>query len=459
MRICFLVPDGVGLRNYLFSKLIKSFKEGDEIILWTTLPLDVIKDVEDLHSFKVTHYKMATYKEGFKDKLLKEVITYARLKYNSGITGNPTIMLNWTRKKYKGTKWFFYKLAALLGFFMSWNYKWIENGEKKYSKLLANTSYADIQKKQLEDIKPDVIFCTHQRSLDAAVINEVAMDIGIKTIGAIYSWDNLPKARLLVRSEYYIVWSEYMKSEFEQFYPEINKKNIVITGTPQFEFYFNNDFIEDREVFFNTWGLDPNKKVICFSGNDLTFPCDEKYLKDLAEGIMLLPENKRPQILLRRCPVDMSGRFDKVVEEFQDLIKVSDPKWKNYNNSWVSIAPTMEDVKLLVNVVWHCDAVINVGSTMAHDFAVYNKPAVYINYDQPDVKGWSAIINNKYQHFRSMPDNNCVVWLNSKKDIPNLVSKVLSEPDRIAESRGKWLETIAKHPLNKASFNIKDVLN
>jgi hypothetical protein len=37
MKICFLVPDGVGLRNYLYSKLIDEFPDEVEIMLLTVL--------------------------------------------------------------------------------------------------------------------------------------------------------------------------------------------------------------------------------------------------------------------------------------------------------------------------------------------------------------------------------------------------------------------------------------
>ena len=83
MKICFLVPDGVGLRNYLYSSLIDKFPEDAEILLLTVLPREVLDEVEKIHNRKFSYVAMTAYNEAFKGKLLKEAITYARLRYNT----------------------------------------------------------------------------------------------------------------------------------------------------------------------------------------------------------------------------------------------------------------------------------------------------------------------------------------------------------------------------------------
>ena len=454
MKVCFLVPDGTGLRNYLFSKLLSKFDVSDEIVVMTVLPEKIIEEIQELHQRKVVYHPISRYREAFSGRLLKEMITYARLRYNTQKVNNDTIMINWTRKNQGFKAKAFYLLASLLGFFYSFSYSKILKLEKKYQRHLRSTPYFREQKEILKKLAPDVIFCTHQRSIDASVIIEAADAAEIPTIGAVYSWDNLPKARLLVRSRYYVVWSDYMKDEMKTYYPEIEDENIFITGTPQFEFYFDKGLHLPKDEFFKQWGLNPDKKVLCFSGNDLTFPCDDLYLQDLAEELMKMPEQERPQVLLRRCPVDLTGRFDEIVAKYPDLIKVSEPLWRASKDGWDFNLPTCDDVKLLVNVALHSDAVINVGSTMAHDFAVMGKPAIYINYDQPTIQFWSAVVNNKYQHFRSMPSENCVIWLNSCPEIISAVKRAMQGDCPELKDQGEWFKTIALHPVVDASGNI-----
>ena len=68
---------------------------------------------------------------------------------------------------------------------------------------------------------------------------------------------------------------------------------------------------------------DLTKKIICFSGDDeRTSPDDPKYLEDIASAIIKSNCNDKYQILLRRCPVDMSGRFNNVLNKNQNLKNV-----------------------------------------------------------------------------------------------------------------------------------------
>ena len=340
-------------------------------------------------------------------------------------------------------------------------YNFILNIEKIYYKSIDSSS--ENHKLLLENIKPDVIFNTHQRSLIAVPIVAAAKKLGIKNVGAIYSWDNIPKARLSVRTNEYVVWSKHMKNEMKIFYPEIKQDNIIITGTPQFEFYSDKELLISKELFFKKIGLDMNRKVVCFSGDDTrTSPFDPEYLEDLANSLMLFTENTRPQILLRRCPVDVSGRFQKIIKKHSTIIKEAAPIWNfdKEGDNWQLIYPNYKDIALLVNTVYHSDVVINVGSTMAHDFAIFNKPAIYLNYNPVKSNKWNIETIYKFQHFRSMKNLNPVFWLNEKKDIIEVIKKALNSDlssDEIKDAQ-RWLNIISEYR-EIASQNIVNYLN
>jgi hypothetical protein len=366
------------------------------------------------------------YKESIKEKFLRELVCLSRLYYNSRIVNNPTILSSWKWHQKTLSKKIFYgtveKLAPIFK-----KYDAILKLEDTYQKAIRKNPFYFEVKAILEEVQPKVIFCSHQRGIKAAPVFAAAKDLGIQTTTVIYSWDNLPKARLALRADNYLVWSEYMKKEMELYYPEIPTTTIHVTGTPQFEFYEDEQNIIDKEVFFNKYNLDPAKKIICFSGDDTkTSPDDPSYLKDIAEELTKAGLQGEYQILLRRCPVDLSGRFDDVVKSYCDLIREAPPLWY-YNSSkdWTSVYPTKKDVQLLVSTAFYSDVVVNVGSTMAFDFAMFRKPCVFINYDQVDQvdKNWSTETIYKFQHFRSMPSKAAVIWLNNKEEI---VEKIIN---------------------------------
>ena len=113
-----------------------------------------------------------------------------------------------------------------------------------------------------------------------------------------------------------------MKNEFKIYYPEIHPDKIIVSGTPQFDFYNDKSKIIERDIFAKH-NLDV-KKWILYSGCDsLTSPYDQFYLSDLAEAIY--NNGNKYEIIFRRCPTDFSDRFDNVIKKYYNLINVIDP--------------------------------------------------------------------------------------------------------------------------------------
>ena len=164
---------------------------------------------------------------------------------------------------------------------------------EKIKKLERSTAKYEYCKKQLLEHKPDIVFCTNPRPTQAIAPILAAQDLGIPTASLIFSWDNLPKATMVVETDYYLVWSDHMKAELLYYHPNIKADQIKVTGTPQFEIHFDKDSLLSREAFFEAHALDVNKKYICFSGDDVTTsPDDPKYLEDLALAITRLNKKK-----------------------------------------------------------------------------------------------------------------------------------------------------------------------
>ncbi|WP_282073723.1 hypothetical protein [Polaribacter atrinae] len=458
--VAFLLADGVGIRNYLYSDVLKELiAKGVEPILLHDLSDEAIEEIEKHHHYKFISHKIPQYKETVQQKFLRELISLARIKFNIKLTKNASLQNNWKPIKKKLFQKVFYFVLESISFLGFKKYASILRLEKWYENSFSDDAYGQL----LKDLNVDVLFNTHQRVIKAVPIIASAKKNNIKTIGAIFSWDNIPKAKLTVRTDSYVVWSEHMKDEMKLFYPEIAQEKIIITGTPQFEFYANKELLQSKEEFCNQFALDASKKIICYSGDDTrTSPYDPDYLYDLASSIHQLPEDKQAQVLLRRCPVDLTGRFDSIVKKYPKIIKVADPLWnfdKNNKQNWTLVYPKFEDVALLINTVQHCDVVINVGSTMAHDFAMYQKPAIYINYDVPHAKNWSVDTIYKFQHFRSMGDLQPVFWLKNKETIIEILNSafICNKNSKEIIDGQKWLETISNEREN-ASSNITNLL-
>ncbi len=438
-KIALLFPDGVGIKNYLYTNVFK--QDSADLVLLHNFDPETVAEIQK-ETQLANDFEIPSYKESLSEKFLRELICLARLKYNAKKVVNSSILTNWKTTHNGIFQQLFYTIIGIIAPLISGRYSYILFLEKWYQQRIRKNIFYKQSVDLLKKIGPNTLFCSHQRGIKAATVFAAATDLGIKTTTVIYSWDNLPKARLALRADNYFVWSNYMKGEMKLYYPEIPQSSIVVTGTPQFECYSDDNNIIDKNIFYQTYNLSIDKKIICFSGDDVkTSPDDPKYLNDIVSALIDANLQDQYQILFRRCPVDVSNRFDKVLNKYSDLIKVAPPLWFfNKSEHWTTIYPSKDDVKLLVSTAFYSDIVVNVGSTMAFDFAMFDKPCVFINYDQTTKNdpNWSVDTIYKYQHFKSMPNKESVIWLNDRDEIITKLINLVSD----TSAMNQWKEVV-----------------
>lgn len=457
MKTLLIIPDGTGIRNFLCTPFIDYMLERGRVSVWHDLPDECIGGFKKKWEGQVAWRPMPAMKDTRMERLLRQTKIFAQL-YWQRKSETVTILRRRATGglRTRGMEWVARGMARVCA-----QPAGIVLLDRMHMRAASRAPHMKEMRRLIGEEQPSVSFCTHQRSWNAVAPMLASREKGIPTATFIYSWDNIPKGRMAVPADYYLVWSDYMKEELLRYYPDVRASRVAPLGTPQFEHYFNRALLEPRESFLHRHGLDPNRPVVCFSGDDVTTsPHDPVYLAHVAEGIRGLPEGHRPQILLRRCPVDGSGRYQSVVARYPE-IAVSDPMWRSVGGEreWSRMVPTPEDAALLVNVVAHCDAVINVGSTMAMDFAILNKPGVFFGYNPPGANGgWD--IHRVYQlpHFKSVHRLQPVHWVANPWEVGLVLVHALRNPEEKRAAREAWLRLIVRHPMDQASRRFADAV-
>lgn len=436
----FVIPDGVGIRNYLYSDMIIYLHSaGFEILLMHNLDKELIQFVNQKLKTPIRQIEFKSFLETKLQTFYREATTYSRLKRSSKRKNNPTILSNWSVGKFRLKKKLFLCIAKFFGNQLK-TYESICFFESEIERHWNNSKAILHYQKILDENNPDLVFITHQRVPALVPLCMAASSRKIKTISAIFSWDNIPKARLPIRTDYYAVWSDLMKTELLDFYPEINSEQIFITGTPQFDFYSNEKLIIPRKVFAQKYQLDPIKTWVLFSGDDvMTSPHDPNYLGDVAEALY---SETGIQILFRQVPVTTPERYEHVLEKYSNITHIP-PQWKK-GQCWISFFPLFEDIQLLMNLCYHCHTVLNIGSTMALDFAFFDKPGIFLKYDTVPDSNWSTQVVYQFQHFRSMTGLDSVLGIKCKEEILSKVNLAINSPETVAVDRGKWKNRIVK---------------
>jgi len=456
------LPDGVGLRNFALTNFNEIGKAmGYEITYWNNTPFkikeelgynEVVIENHTLNPWTIVYTRARKRCElNVFDKKFKESV------YNT---------YNFPQS-YKGIKNVIKSLNVDFLVATKSTEKGVISIRERIKKLERLTSKYEDCKKQLQEHKPDIVFCTNPRPTQAIAPILAAQDLGIPTATFIFSWDNLPKATTLIEPDFYFVWSDYMKNELLQYCPYVKSQQIFVTGTPQFESHFDISLLQSREAFFAKHNLDFTKKYICFSGDDIvTSPLDQYYLEDLAKSVVEL--NKQGYnlgIIYRKCPVDFTNRYDAILEQYKNVITSITPLWKPVGTSWNEIMPTKEDFALQANICEHTEFVGNIASSMVFDFVAHDKSCLFFDYEQPQLKKGIRDIgqNYKYIHFRSMPSKDAVLFVYNKKELTEKVKAILDGKLSNVSDGKKWFDIVVGNEPTKASEviwqGIDEILN
>ena len=457
LRYLLLVPNGVGIRNFFCTRFVDLLLESGSVCVWHALSESDIAPFREKWGDSVVWEDLPAASDGFFERLARQAKIRAQLEWQLHLDPGTPIQPRRPPSSRKARA--LEAVSGLLGRLCGGRRRVLAL-ERVHQWLAGRPSRTAVFDSFLRARRPDALFCGHQKSLAAVPAMLAARRLGIPTATFISSWDNLPKGRMPVSADRYFVWSEFMKHELLSLYPDVSADRVRVVGTPQFESHRDSGLVESREAFLGRLGLDPRRAVVCFSGDDeLTSPHDPDYLADLAAAFRNVPAPDRPQILFRRCPVDRSRRYDPVLARYPE-IAVSDPLWRARDGAgWSEIVPTREDVALLANVVAHSDLVINVGSTMAMDFAVSDKPAVFIAYDPPSRdRHWSFENIYRLPHFKTTHALQPVYWARSREELGAVVLHALAHPREKAQARRRWLELHIEQPLDRASLRLSEAL-
>lgn len=456
-KIFILLPDGVGLRNFAFSNFYKiGLEKKFDITYWNNTPFDLPS--LGFKEIKINNAKSSPLTDSYKNARKHIELNLNIRRENDKVYD--TYRFPFPYKNLKSSlKSYFARFLILL-------YNSDKGLSKIKSKIKSIEKKTDFYKQCLQTLekeRPNFVFCTNQRPVLAIAPLLAAKELKIPTGTFIFSWDNLPKATMVVETDYYFVWSEYMKLELLKYYPDINEDKIFVAGTPQFESHFDENNLIDKAQFFNDYNLDLNKKYICYSGDDITTcPDDPQYLSDVADAVRKINEqgDKSLGLIFRRCPVDFSNRFDEVLARNKDLIVPINPTWKKIGEQWNTVLPTKEDVKLHASTIFNTEMVVNLGSSMVFDYVCFKKPCAYINYDVSNRvnEKWSVSKIYNYMHFRSMPSKKAVIWLNSVDEIADKIRLGLEGNNETIEHAQQWFEIINQSSPKEASDRIWEAI-
>jgi len=251
--------------------------------------------------------------------------------------------------------------------------------------------------------KPDLVFATDIFSqLDSRLLLE-AMALGVKTVGMVRSWDNLTtKGPIPVFPDLLLVNNEIIRRE-AIYYHHFQAERIRVVGIPHYDRYGLGP-VHGRADFERIVGLPSGKKFFIYApqGDRFFTRGNSTFDRDIIEIISTsLPDG---YILLVRFPPADSVNLDEL-----QLVKnnvffhrpgttLSD-KHGFYKQNELS----SDDEDILIDTLYYSEALISIGTTLAIDSVMFNKPQILIGFTSENriIVHKSVVHVSEYEHMKS----------------------------------------------------------
>jgi len=459
MVLLSLIPDGVGVRNFLLSSFLQDASEKGQVSVLHSIPENLLATYNSKLNGKIKWRRFLPYQDDPFSFTLRNTLSYAHMCWADTQAmrhlRNLPVKGTWQRRSAVHVAKLAGRAAASVrGIRMldRWHYSTVERSPavQYYRQLLGES-------------KPSVLFCSHQRPLAVLPPVLAAKSLGIPTATFIFSWDNLTsKGRIVAPFDHYLVWSAHMRDELLRYYPSISVEQVHVVGTPQFDSYADERLLWSREEFFRRIKADLSRPLICYSGGDVgNYPEEHQQVRALMELIRAGRIDRNPQVLLRPSPVDEGRRYDSVRRDYPELI-YAPPFWVHSDSSdWAAILPSAEDVQFLANLTHHADLNINLASTMTLDFAIHDKPVVNVAFDTTEPLPFSVPLWDYYyqfEHYRPVVKLGAARFARSPEELADHVNAYLKNPSLDAHNRRQLVELEVSLPLGRSSQRIVEVL-
>jgi hypothetical protein len=250
---------------------------------------------------------------------------------------------------------------------------------------------------------------------DQVDIVRAAQSLGIPTVAAIASWDNLTnKGQLRVEPDMVTVWNEEQKREAVTLHG-IEPDRVTVTGAQLFDRWFERRPSQSRAEFCAMVGLPTDRQIILYTGSSVFIspsaieaPFARRWIQSLrASGDPLLAD---AAILIRPHPFNVEGWQ---TTNFTDLGPVSIfPNGRftpSADTARTSFFDSLYFASAIVGV--NTSAMVEaailgkpVMSLLTEEFAATQKGTLHFHYLLPENGGFLRIANSLEEHVTQLRD-------------------------------------------------------
>ncbi|HEX3230629.1 MAG TPA: hypothetical protein VHQ95_16740 [Pyrinomonadaceae bacterium] len=297
------------------------------------------------------------------------------------------------------------------------------------------------------DRKQDVVAAFSVEGYREMLLVETANDVGIPTAVMIRSRDNLSaKIPHLPYAQMYLVWSESTRRVLLQIYPEIEPKQVVVTGSPQFDRHLDPEYRLGREQFFSLVNLDPDRPLIVYTmATPGLIDHEAEIVQHLADAAHSRSFKRRAQLLVRGHPRMFGSNIRLLHREYPEARaypQPAEPTYRSPEHEAELVRLILEDEPVHLATLAYQDVQVNVCGTMTIDSAIHDKPTVNVFYDLVDRIPSGLSVRRFYERsdVKQMMAYGASRLARDPQECVRLINQYLDDPNLDAEGRKRARE-------------------
>lgn len=227
-----------------------------------------------------------------------------------------------------------------------------------------------------------------------------------KSLAMIISWDNLTSKGLMnADHDCTLVWNDFMKNEFLQFYSLFNLKQpkVVVTGIPRFDCYFQHLSEEYDKHARSSFNVESGKFIILIATSaSRHFP---NQLEIIADVLQFVRNENKVHVIIRCHPADDVNVYTHIAREQFVTLWHPENLPANDHDLFYNWFPALDFPGSLAKMLRVCDVCVQFASTMKLDAAACKKTVISIAYDGETPLPYHQSVQRLYDYAHQVPLN------------------------------------------------------
>jgi hypothetical protein len=448
-KLLIILPRGESIKNFVYSGITDALRKEYEVVFFSVVPNQEIKEylISKCDDFYELNESEITNK--YADEVLR-ILQIAHGKILNSVTGNFRIVKADFESKKRFKSRVVRKIRKTIASFYTSQKSLIKLTNYFIKSNYSNPKVIEYEK-SLKAILPDVVFNTsHIHNVISLDLMYAVKKLKIKSATFLFSWDNLTsQGRILPGYDNYFTWNHKIKNDLLKYYSNIKKDNVFVTGTSQFDFHFDEKFIDSKEKLYDFLKIPYDKKIVLYStGMAYYVPKEHVVVKEISKVLKKIDKNI--QLVVRIYAKDNNTEYYKLREN-NESISIPDHFWELNH-----LTPTIKDITLFNSLINHCSIGINVASTVSLDLAILNKPIINIAFNPPGENIYPSDYEKIYDfdHYKPIIESGAISLAKNSGELEDQLRMYLENPKTHQIERKKLVNDFFGAELHKDKKDI-----